>query len=134
MYHPTMYFFMFFSFLFRPCLAKLTIMKISLVILVIFMAAAWANEEDEQDETELIEIEDPSYWKPKYCGYLNKCRPVKKCRTVLRFKTVCRNYCNTVKKCSKHHSKHDPYGYYPPKVYCKPVKVGSNILILFGCI
>ena len=97
-------------------------MKVFLVVFAIFLAAAWANEVEEQDETELMEVEDSGYY-PKVC-YRTVCSYTKKCNVKLVLKDVCRKYCNTVKKCSKRYSKYyDPYGGYPPKVHCVPVTV-----------
>ena len=106
-------------------------MKVFVVVLAIFVAAAWASEEEEQDETEVMEVEDPVYYPPKDCGTKQVCTTKQRCDRKFGLKTVCRKYCNTVKKCTKHHHHHhyDPYGsYYPPKLHCVPVTVSSNFL------
>ena len=100
-------------------------MKVFLLVLAIFVAAAWTNEEEEQDETELVEVEDPSYWKPKrkYCGTKRVCMTKKRCYDDLKIAQKCTTSCYVAKtKCYK---KYVPYDYYP-KTVCKPIKVGLN--------
>ena len=102
-------------------------MKAFLVVLAIFVAAAWANEEEEQSETEIMEVEDPSYWKPrpKSCGTKQVCVTKQRCYDVLKIVDKCTTSCHTITKC--YTIKH-PYGYYPKKV-CKPIKASSSLLI-----
>ena len=104
-------------------------MKVFLVVLAIFVVAVWANEDEEQDETELMELEDPHYY-PKDCGTKLVCTYKRRCGDKFILKTVCRKYCGITKKCTKHYSHHyDPYvPYFPPKKHCVPVKVSFKLL------
>ena len=104
-------------------------MKVFLVVLAIFVVAAWANEEEEQDEIEVMEVEDPGYWKPKppkYCGTKKVCMTKQRCYDDLKIITKCSRRCYVAKtKCYK---KYMPYSY-APKTVCKPIKVCSNLFV-----
>ena len=98
-------------------------MKVFLVVLAIFVAAAWANEEEEQDETEIMEVEDPSYWrpKPKHCGTKQICVTKQRCYDVLKIVKKCSTRCYVAS--TKCYPSYDPYSYMPKKS-CKPITVG----------
>ena len=98
-------------------------MKVFLVVLAIFVVAAWANEEEEQDETEIMEVEDPGYWKPKpkYCGTKKVCVTKQRCYDDLKIVTKCTKSCYVATtKC------HKIYGPYGMPLMAMPLKKFAN--------
>ena len=98
-------------------------MRILVVILVGCVAAGWANKEEEQDETEIIELEDPSHWRLRVCGTRQECRTENRCIGIFILIDVCRTYCD-IKKCSGQYN-HHPHS---DDVHCNPVRVSLNFL------